>query len=74
MFDAQGPAHRKFLYGPHSERIHVSASNIVIIYPDGFREAVRNGILELTDPQGRRVVRREASGKDFGRIRALIQF
>jgi len=65
---------RKYLYGPHGERIEIRGSSIAIIYPDGFREAIRNGVLELTDPQGRRVVRRRANGNDLSRIRALVHF
>jgi hypothetical protein len=65
---------RKSLYGPHGEKIEIRGSSIAIIYPDGFREAIRNGVLELTDPQGRRVVRRPANGSDLNRIRALVHF
>jgi hypothetical protein len=65
---------RKYLYGPHGERLEIRGSNIEIIYSDGFREVIRKGVLELTDPQGRRVVRRPVSGNDLSRIRELVQF
>jgi hypothetical protein len=64
---------RKYLYGPHGERIEIRGSKIEIIYSDGFREVISKGVLELTDPQGRRVVRRPASGNDLSRIRALVR-
>jgi len=39
-------------------------------YPDGFREQIRNGILELDDPSGRPVIKRPATAKDYARLRA----
>jgi len=58
--------------GPHGERIEIDRAGISVLYPDGFREVIRNGVLELTDPQGRQVVKRAATRKDMGRIRALL--
>ena len=57
--------------GRHGERIEIDGDRIRVIYPDGFKEEIRNGVFELKDPAGRTVVRRRATDKDFARMRAL---
>jgi hypothetical protein len=69
---APGDQQHTYRLGPHGERIEIGRTGVAILYPDGFREAIRNGMLELTDPQGRRVVRRPATAKDLRRVHALI--
>ncbi|MFL5260743.1 MAG: hypothetical protein ACJ8AS_13395 [Hyphomicrobiales bacterium] len=68
------PADKQHRYrlGPNGETIEIGRTGIAILYPDGFREAIRNGMLELTDPQGRRVVKRPATPKELRRVHALI--
>jgi hypothetical protein len=41
-----------------------------VTYPDGFTENIRNGIFELKDPLGRRVIKRSATQKDYDRLSA----
>lgn len=40
-----------------------------LVYPDGFKEEIRHGVLELTDPAGRTVIKRAATSADYARFR-----
>jgi hypothetical protein len=66
--DSQQAKQHKLRLGPHGEKIIVDGTVISIIYPDEFREEIRNGMLELRDPEGRIVIRRAATAKDFKRF------
>ena len=57
--------------GPHGEKIEIDGNRIEITYPDGFREEIANGALELRDPAGRIVIRRAATDRDLKRLQAF---
>jgi hypothetical protein len=57
--------------GPDGERIEYDGRRIRIIYPNGFREEIADGIFEMRDAVGRRIVRRRATPEDYARMRAL---
>ena len=57
--------------GRHGETINVRGDLIKVIYPDGFREELEDGVLELKDPSGRTVVKRRATADDIARLRRL---
>jgi len=52
-------------------RVEVSRSGIEIQYANGAREEIENGTYELRDTTGRRVVRRDATGADVARLKAV---
>lgn len=57
--------------GPNGERVEIRGSSIEVIYPDGWKEEVKNGRYELHDPAGRTVIERAATSEDLIRMRAL---
>src|SRR5262245_37109737 len=44
---AQPAGQHRFRLGLHGEKIEIDATGISIVYPDGFTEDIRNGMLEL---------------------------
>jgi hypothetical protein len=54
--------------GPRS-RTDQRGGDIELVYPDGFKEEISHGILELTDPAGRMVIKRAATPADYARFR-----
>jgi hypothetical protein len=58
--------------GATGARIEVEGGNIEIVYPDGWKEELENGIFELKDPSGRTVIERRATSEDIARLRAIV--
>jgi hypothetical protein len=56
--------------GPGQGGDRQPAGRFDVIYPDGYEEQIRHGVLELRDPQGRTVIRRPATPKDYSRLQA----
>jgi hypothetical protein len=52
-------------------KIEVEGNSIEIVYPDGWKEELENGIFELKDPSGRTVIERRATRRDIARLRAI---
>jgi hypothetical protein len=42
-----------------------------VVHPNGFSEAVTRDRYIMTDPKGRTVIDRKATGRDRARLRAL---
>jgi hypothetical protein len=53
-------------------KIEVEGGKIEIVYPDGWKEELENGIFELKDPSGRTVIERRATREDVARLRAIV--
>lgn len=53
------------------EGTEARAGRIEVVYPDGFREELEGGVLELKDPSGRTVVKRRATAEDVARLRRM---
>jgi hypothetical protein len=53
-------------------RIEIDGRKIEIVYPDGWKEELENGIFELKDPSGRTVIERRATREDVARLRAIV--
>ncbi len=51
--------------------IEPTADGIRIRYSDGFVETIGGGVLVLTDPRGKIVVRRNVTARDVNRLRAM---
>jgi len=52
-------------------KVEVEGSKIEIVFPDGWKEELENGIYELKDPSGRTVVERPATPEDVARMRDI---
>jgi hypothetical protein len=61
-----------YVDGDTGARIEVDGGKIKIVYPDGWKEELENGIFELKDPSGRTVIERRATGEDVARLRAIV--
>jgi hypothetical protein len=61
-----------YVDGDTGARIEIDGGNIEIVYPDGWKEELENGIFELKDPSGRTVIERPATGEDVARLRAIV--
>lgn len=66
--DNGGSGHKT---GQGGERIKINGNRIEVVYPNGWKEEVRNGIFEMHDPAGRLVIRRTATAKDRNRLKSL---
>jgi hypothetical protein len=49
--------------------VYQRSGGLELLYSDGFREEISHGILELTDPAGRTVIKRVATPADYVRFR-----
>ncbi|HEX9905931.1 MAG TPA: hypothetical protein VGA77_13300 [Propylenella sp.] len=70
--DRSGSDRRLILIGPHGERIESSRGKIEVLYPDGYREKLDGGRLEMRDPRGRLIIRRSATTKDRARLDGFL--
>ena len=61
-----------YLDGATGAKIEVGGGKIEIMYPDGWKEELENGIFELKDPSGRTVIERRATREDVARLRAIV--
>ncbi len=61
-----------YVDGDTGARIEVYGGKIEIVYPDGWKEELENGIFELKDPSGRTVIERRATREDVARLRAIV--
>jgi hypothetical protein len=50
---------------------HRNGGDAEVVYPDGWKEEIHDGIFELRDPDGRKVMERRATAADIARMRAL---
>jgi hypothetical protein len=69
--DDSGRSDGRYIDGATGARIEVDGGNIEIVYPDGWKEELENGIFELKDPAGRTVIERRATREDVARLRAI---
>jgi len=68
--DQSGRGHH---IGPSGENIEVRGNRIQVIYPNGWKEELKDGLFEMRDPVGRIVVKRSATLKDRARMRLLLR-
>jgi hypothetical protein len=61
-----------YVDGDTGARIEIDGGKIEIVYPDGWKEELEDGIFELKDPSGRTVIERRATGEDVARLRAIV--
>ncbi|HWT31352.1 MAG TPA: hypothetical protein VN240_10055, partial [Propylenella sp.] len=52
-------------------KVEVEGNKIEIVFPDGWKEELENGIYELKDPSGRTVVERPATAEDVARMQDI---
>lgn len=52
-------------------RVEIDGNNIKVIYPDGIKEEIDNGIYEMKDAAGRTIIKRRAKQADIDRLKAM---
>lgn len=71
--DAQESRNRDIKERSRRTVAELHGDSIEVVYPDGWRESLKEGRLRLRDPDGRLVVDRAATAEDRRRIRAYLQ-
>lgn len=52
-------------------RVEIDGNNIRVIYPDGIKEEIDNGIYQMKDAAGRTIIKRRAKQADIDRLKAM---
>ena len=49
----------------------MEGSNIEIVFPNGWKAELENGVFELKNPSGRTVIERPATAEDIARMQSI---